>query len=306
MRLKLPWTIGAGVGAVALTAGLLFWRPGASAEALSPRQDFGSKAGQVAANGVVEGARPEVALRPEITGTIAGIPFRENQPVKAGTILVELENSSQKQKVALAQAELAVARAERAATHALFQQADNEYQRAKQLLQSKAMSAEQYDAVYYRKVHLQAQDAAAAGRLDMAQARLDLALSDLEKTRLRAPTDGHVVRVHAEIGELAGPTSTQPVLVFADLSRRRVRALIEELDAPRVKVGQAVTVTCDGLPGKEFHGKVSSVLPRMGKRSLISDAAEEYKDVYVREVVIDLEGGQDLVLNMQVQVRVRA
>src|SRR5439155_21215790 len=99
------------------------------------------------------------------------------------------------------------------------------------------------------------------------------------KTRLTAPTSGQVLQVFAEPGESAAPTSGQPVLIVADLSKRRVRAFVEELDVDRIEVGQAATVTADGLPGKVFTGKVAVVLSRMGKRAPQSDAANELKDV---------------------------
>jgi macrolide-specific efflux system membrane fusion protein len=289
-----------------VAAGFLFLRNGPTAAAVAPPGEYATMSDRVAANGVVEGARPEVALRPEVAGTIAAIPYRENQKVAAGTILVELENSTQKHQLALSEAELAVARAERDANQALYRQADKACKRAQQLLQTKAVSQEQFDAAYYHKLQVKAQAEAAEGRLHMAEARRDLAGVALAKTRLRAPTAGHVLRVHAEVGELAGPTSAQPVLLFADLSKRRVRAFIEELDAARVRPGQKATITCDGLPGKKFQGTVSAVLPRMGKRTLMTDAAEEYHDVYVREVLIDVEVGEDLLLNLQVRVKIRA
>jgi multidrug resistance efflux pump len=147
--------------------------------------------------------------------------------------------------------------------------------------------------------------AAAEGRLRAAAARLRLARAALAKTRLRAPTAGRVLRVYAEPGELTGPASAQPVLLFADLSRRRVRAFVEELDASRVEVGQGAVVTCDGMPGKEFRGTVGEVLPRMGKRSLKTDAPEEYKDVYFREVLLDVADGAELLLNLEVRVQIQ-
>jgi RND family efflux transporter MFP subunit len=302
--MKWPWALGVSLAVGALVAAWLILRRGPAAEAFSAHGELSSSANPVAANGVVEGARPEVALRPETDGTIAAIPYRENREVTAGTILVELENSTQKQQIALAKAELAVARAGRAASLAVYQQTAKECRRARELRYRRAISPEQYDAVYYRMVQFKAQWAAAVGRVRMAQARLELASTALEKTRLRAPTRGHVLRVHAEVGELAGPKSARPILVFADLSRRRVRTFIDELDAARVELGQSAVITCDALPGKEFHGTVRVVLPRMGKRALATDAADEYRDVYVREVMIDLVAGQELLLNIQVKVHI--
>jgi multidrug resistance efflux pump len=135
--------------------------------------------------------------------------------------------------------------------------------------------------------------------------RLRVAQAELAKTRLTAPSGGRVLRVYAEPGQLAGPNSAQPILLFADLSKRRVRAFIEELDVSRVAVGQRALVTIDGMPDREFNGTVAMVLPRMGKRTLQTDAPEEYKDLYFREVLIDLDSSAELMLNLRVKTRIQ-
>jgi multidrug resistance efflux pump len=293
----------------------------------------------VAANGVIEGARPEVAIRPEIAATITAISFRENQQVKKGVLLAELQNETQKHQVALVEAEVNIAKAtldrlihgERAerrkalaavekSKQALYDQAKSGFERQKTLLTSRAISQEQYDADFYRMLQTQAElesarserqlaeaDAqvdevkAAQARVVAAEARHHLAQAELAKTRLLAPCDGYVLQVYAEPGELAGPTTPQPLLIIADLSKRRVRAFIEELDAVRVKVGQRAVVTADALPGRELTGVVSVVVPRMGKRSPQTDTPGEYKDLYFREVLIDLDGEEDVPPNLRVK-----
>jgi multidrug resistance efflux pump len=217
-----------------------------------------------------------VALRPEIVGTIAAIPFRENEQVEKGELLVELANEPQRQRVALDEAQLATARAELdrlnngeraekraalkaavSARRAVYVQAQKDWERIRRLRVGGAVSQEQADAAYYRMLQVKGEleraegehalaeaparkdeVAAAEGRVGAAEARLRLARAELARTRLRAPTRGRVLRVYTEPGELAGPTSAQPILLFADLSRRRVRAFVEELDASRVRVGQ--------------------------------------------------------------------
>jgi multidrug resistance efflux pump len=337
--MKWKWPILSVFMALGVVAGHLALRGSPGAEAGG---DYGPRLDQVTANGVVEGARPEVALRPEITGTIACIYYRENQEVAAGAVLVELANEPQKQQVALAEAEVDVAKADldrlhngehphkRAAARALedskrawYLQAKKEWERAKELLEQRAVSPEQYETAHFKMLQAKAdlekataerafaeappradELAAAQGRLQAARARLRLAQAELAKTRLRAPYRGQVLRVYAEPGEQAGPASTQPILLFADLSKRCVRVFVEELDAARIRPGQKGVVTCDGLPGKEFHGSVRDVLPRMGKRTLQTDAPEEYKDVYFREVMLEVAGGDELLLNLQVRVRI--
>jgi multidrug resistance efflux pump len=343
--MKWKWYLLVGVAALGLAGSHLALRGhppgkvGRGPGAPSQRPDH------VAANGVVEGARPEVAVRPEIIGTIADIPFRENGEVKKGEVLVELANATQRQQVALAEAQLVVARAElerlkngeraekrmalkanASARRAVYQQLQKDWDRTRRVQRQHVASQEQADLAYchvqrakaeldqakgeHALVEAPAREdevAAAQGRVLAAEARLRLARAELAKTQLRAPTGGQVLRVYAEPGELAGPpgTSAQPILLFADLSRRRVRAFIEELDASRVKVGQSAVVTCDGRPGQEFRGTVREVLPRMGKRSLKTDAPEEYKDVFFREVLVELAKGADLLLNLQVRVQIQ-
>jgi multidrug resistance efflux pump len=299
----------------------------------------------VAANGVVEGAHPEVALRPEIAGTIVAIYFRENQDVTKGDVLVELSNDTQKQQVALAQAAVAEAKADldklrngaRAeerdakkavenAKLALYEQAKKTSERSISSSKGHGLSVSQQEiendkfqmqkaqaeyefAVAERKL-IEAPPrpdelAAAEAKVAAADARLRLAEAELAKTRLVARANGRILQVFAEPGELAGPASAQPILLMADLSKRRVRAFIEELDAARVKAGQRGVVTADGLADQEYPGTVAVVMPRMGKRALQTDAPQEYKDLYFREVLIDLDRGDDLTLNLRVKTRIK-
>ena len=297
---------------------------------------------QVAANGLVEGARPEVPLRPEVAGILKTISVAENQDVTRGTLLAELQNETQAEEVALAAAEVGISKAqldrlkngERAerrkavaaieeAKRAIHQQAEAEWNRTKKLLQSNSASREQGDRDHNAMLRAKAEwdeataeralveaparldeVAAAEGRIAVAEARLRLVKASQAKTRLLAPSGGRVLRIYAEPGEIAGPNSAQPVLLLADLSRRRVRAFVEELDAPRVRVGQRTVVTADGLPSREFLGRVGVTLPRMGQRGLQTDAASEYRDIYFREVLIDLDAGDELPLNLRVEARI--
>jgi multidrug resistance efflux pump len=297
----------------------------------------------VAANGLVEGVHPEIAIRPEVQGTLAVLHFRENDQVKKSDLLFELQNETQKQQVALAHAEVGIAKAtldrlingerpERRkavaslekAKKALFDQAQADHDRAKRLA-SGQISKEQQDGDFYRMLKAQAEYESAKAdrelveapaqvdevnaakcRVEAAEAKFRLAESELAKTRLIAPCDGSVLQVYNEPGELAGPTSLQPVLILADLSKRRVRAFIEEFDASRVRTGQKATITADALPGQELTGKVAIVIPRMGKRSPQTDLPGEYKDLYFREVLIDMDTGDDLPPNLRVRAIIEA
>jgi HlyD family secretion protein len=308
----------------------------------------------VAADGVVEGARPEVAIRAELTGTLAAVHVHESQDVPQGTVLAELSNGPATQRVALAAAELARARAQlemlrngeraerrraaaavEAGKEAVFQQAKVDWERSRKLAEQRNASREELDRAYYTMLRSRAEwdEAAAAhalveappraeevaieeGNVAAAEARLHQAEAELAQTRLVAPSNGRILQIFAEPGEQAGPTMAQPILLMADLSKRRVRAFVEELDAAKVAPGQRTEITADGITDPKhpkaddplhlirFPGTVTLVMPRMGRRGPQSDAPGEYKDLYFRETLIDLDDGADLPLNLRVQVRI--
>ncbi|MGE3806998.1 MAG: efflux RND transporter periplasmic adaptor subunit, partial [Gemmataceae bacterium] len=215
----------------------------------------------VAANGVIEGARREVELRPEVGGMLTRLHVRENQPVQAGALLFEVGNEAQSAQVELARAELEAARVD-------AEQAESDWRRSTRLVARSAMSMESYENDKFRRARCEA-------RLTEARARLKLAEAELSKTRVVAPFAGQVLQVFVESGASVGPSSPRPVLRLADLSRRRVRAFIEELDMARVQPGQRAIITVDGMPGREFPGTAAERASRMGKTSVSGDSPDE-------------------------------
>ena len=143
-------------------------------------------------------------------------------------------------------------------------------------------------------------------RLDtgLTQARSDLSLVEnaIEQTRIRAPFDGNVLNVWAKIGEVAAPSANAPLILFGDKSTMRVRAELEERDVVKVRVGQKVIVRSDAHPGKDFIGKVTTLGGALGARNIASRGPRRPSDIDVLEVVADL-GAQPLLLpGMRVDV----
>jgi len=305
-----------------------------------PERQRSSATEEIAANGIVEGARPEVKLRPQVSGALAAVYVHEDQQVPAGALLAELRNESQKHRVLLTKAELAKARAvleklrngerrekrqsaaaQEQAKKTHYQNAEANFRRSEKA--RRAVSQQEWDADYFAlqrskaeweqakadlalvEAPARSEDVAVAeAEVAVAEANHCLAQEELAKTRILALRSGRILQIYAEPGEIAGPDSAQPLLIMAEVRARRVRAFVEELDAARIHVGQKVVVTMDGLPGKEFHGTLAVVVPRMGKRSPHSDAPGEYKDVHYREALVDLVAADELPVNIRVQTRI--
>jgi len=115
----------------------------------------------------------------------------------------------------------------------------------------------------------------ATATLELAQARLKEQQSLLEKTKLRSPIDGVVLRRFMKSGETIAIQPLMPIVEVADTSRLRVRAEIDETDVARVSVGQRVWVTAEAYPARRFRGEVARIAPGMGRKSVGSDKPTE-------------------------------
>ena len=89
--------------------------------------------------------------------------------------------------------------------------------------------------------------------------------AELERTRLVAPFAGVVAEVNGEIGEFVTPSPvgipTPPAVDLMDISCLYVSAPIDEVDAPRIRVGMSANISLDALPGEIFAGTVKRIAP---------------------------------------------
>jgi HlyD family secretion protein len=93
------------------------------------------------------------------------------------------------------------------------------------------------------------------------QSQLAQARVDLDRTTIRAPVNGTVIKKSVEPGQTVAASLQAPELfvIAEDLRRMQVDASIDEAEVGRVHEGQAVTFTVDSFPGRTFHGTVGQV-----------------------------------------------
>ncbi|MFN9731292.1 MAG: HlyD family secretion protein, partial [Pseudomonadota bacterium] len=118
--------------------------------------------------------------------------------------------------------------------------------------------------------------------------------------------DGVVLKRDLREGETVVALSPLPLARIGDLSRRYVRADVDELDVGRVREGMRATVASDAFPGREFGGEVVHVAGRMGRRSVVTDRPAERVDARVLEVLLRLDPEADLPVGLRVDVRIDA
>lgn len=174
-----------------------------------------------------------VTLRPEVDGRLARLHFREGEAVKAGDLLVSLDD-------AIARAELDQARAN-------LDLAEKSYQRAQMLYKRGASNAQAQDEAL-------SQQQAARASLALAQARLD-------KTQLRAPYDGVLGLRQVSPGDYL--SAGQDIVNLEVLDPLKVDFRIPQKAVAQVQLGQTVEISVDAYPGERFQGCIAALNPRL-------------------------------------------
>lgn len=329
----------AAIAAVALSYAAAFGfgdaNGAARAEAVTPTQTAQWAA---SATGRVEPKYGEVRIASQTPGRIVEVLAKTNDEAKGGDLMVRLDDQEIYVKIAAALSEVSVREREReeekvmglaqerrdaedavaGAERALFkahETADAAYRQYK----AKGGNAEIVNVERAKASDAIAKLAAARDNLTTVSAKLGMPLAlrlesslataraelssaeiALEKTRIRAPTDGTVLNMVARVGETAVPSPDSALVVFGDLTGLRLRAEVEERDAAKVRVGQKVVVKADAFPDQTFDGTVTSISQSLGAPRIATRGPRRPNDVEVVEVMVALNGNPPLFTGMRV------
>lgn len=214
--------------------------------------------------GTIEACR-RAGISPAIGGQIASLPVKEGDVVAQGQVLMELWNEDMQAQYALAVSETKASTANANQACVRAEVAKRESERLKKL-QRKNLSSE--EAVDKADGEARAQKAAcdaARATTEVSEAKLSVIRAELERTRLTAPFAGVVAEVNGEIGEFVTPSPvgipTPPAVDLMDISCLFVSAPIDEVDAPRIRVGMRANISLDALSGEVFAGTVKRIAP---------------------------------------------
>lgn len=101
----------------------------------------------------------------------------------------------------------------------------------------------------------------AESQLEQAQAALSSVSDDLSKTRIMAPQSGTVVKIAKEVGEMALGSIFQAdvLMIVAELSKMEVLVDVNENDVISVAVGDTAEIEIDAFQDTVFYGVVSEI-----------------------------------------------
>ena len=210
-------------------------------------------------------ARRRAKLSPEVGGQVTAIPYREGESVRAGEIVLQLEDSAQRARLQLAQRDIDAARAEQQRACLAAERARRELERVAKLAAENIISVDLLDKTESAAASAGAACTAATAQSARAVAAVNLARTDLAKTVLRAPFDGLVAEVSAEVGEWTTPSPPglpiPPIMDILDPGSIYISAPMDEVDSARIQTGQKARVTVDSHRGTEVDGTVTRIAP---------------------------------------------
>src|SRR5262249_16450245 len=140
----------------------------------------------------------------------------------------------------------------------------------------------------------------AEANVSEAHARLAEATAIYEKSFIRAPMDGVILRKLRHTSESVSTQFDSPVITVADDSVLRVRLDVDETDVAKLKVGQKAYVTAEADGGQKFEGHVIRVGRILGKKNVRTDEPTEHVDTKILETLVELDPGARLPLGLRV------
>ena len=200
----------------------------------------------VSATGALSAVRT-VQVGTQVSGQIAQLYVDFNDHVKKGQLLARIDPTLQQQAVEDAQAQL-----ERA--QATLTQAQDDYNRNKQLLDAKVITAQEFSTV-------QSNFSVQQATVKSAKIALDRAKQNLSYTQIYAPIDGVIVERDVDVGQTVAASLSAPQLfiIANDLSEMQILASVDESDIGVIKDGQPAQFTVQSYPGQTFTGNVQQV-----------------------------------------------
>jgi HlyD family secretion protein len=133
-----------------------------------------------------------------------------------------------------------------------------------------------------------------------AETRVRTAEANLSKTIVKSPITGVILRKRLHDGETISPDNPKGIVTIADVSALRVRVDLDEIDVAKVTIGQSAYVVADAFGEQKFTAKVIKIGQILGRKNVRTERPTEKVDTKILEVLLELEKGQNLPLQLRV------
>ena len=242
----------------------------------------------ISASGSVRPKR-KVDISASTIGKVTRVAVKEGEVVRKGQFLLQIDPVELETTVARIRAMLEAAKSSEKQAVAQAEQARNDYEREKTLLEGGHRTMQEVETS-------KTNDDVAAARLEAVKqevaqyrANLESAEHSLKEVTIVSPMSGIVTRRNVEEGEIAimGTLNNlgTVLLTIADLSTIETEIEVDETEVTHMKIGDKAKVTLDAFPDTSFTGEVTEI----GNSPIVSGASAAQQGVDFK-VVVTLHG----------------
>jgi HlyD family secretion protein len=230
----------------------------------------------IEASGIIE-AIASVEIKSKASGEILYLGAEVGDTVKKGSMLGQIDQRTPKNILDQSKSDLE-------ASKVRLDNAQSQFERGSELHSKGSMSDKDYEDIQENL----AQAKSSVVRTEVSYENAKIALDD---TVVRSPVAGTIISRPVEVGQvISSPTMAVGggtiLMTLADLSKVRVRALVDEIDVGKVSIGQVVSIKVAAYRDKEFYGTVSKIEP----------LAKIEQNVTTFPVLIDIDNKDNLLL----------
>jgi RND family efflux transporter MFP subunit len=187
----------------------------------------------------------------EIAGVVVELRARDGQTVARGATLARLRQETAALRLASAEGQLTEAQAR-------LKLANGRRERAQKMWDERVISRQELDDAL-------SEVEAGAGRVAQLEADVARLKDELERTTIRAPFAGVVVKEHTAVGEWIAAGGE--VVELVDIGDLEVTLEVPESFYGGLELGEEVEVSLSALPGRRFEGKIRAIVPQADARA---------------------------------------
>ena len=230
----------------------------------------------IEASGEIE-AISTIEIKSKASGEVLFLGAEVGDYIKKGAILARIDQRTPNNILAQAEADLGLSKVR-------LENAKSQLIRGEALHAEGSIADKDFEDI-------QENYASAQSAVVRTQVSLENANISLDDTIVRSPTEGTVISRNVEVGQVISSPSVAVgggtiLMRMADLGNVRVRALVDEIDVGKVKVGQDVSIKVSAYRDRQFFGKVAKIEP----------LAKVEQNVTLFPILIDIENKENLLL----------
>ena len=230
----------------------------------------------IEASGIIE-AISSVEIKSKASGEVLFLGAEVGDLVKKGSILGQIDQRTPKNILDQSKSDLE-------ASKVRMENAKSQFERGKELHSQGSISDKEFEDI--QESYAQAKSTVVRTEVTFENAKIAL-----DDTIVRSPVEGTIISRPVEVGQvISSPTQAvgggTVLMTMADLSKVRVRALVDEIDVGKVSIGQTVSIKVAAYRDQEFFGIVSKIEPM----------AMVEQNVTTFPVLIDIDNDNNLLL----------